>query len=149
MPTREQIDAAVHDFMEKGFNAHAVDHIEGMLTEDFVEHNPAPGLGTDKRGALDSFRTIFAATPDLHYEVVDMIVSGDRVAIRGRGTGTDNGTGQMPGVPPTGKPFTAEGIDVVTVNDEGHFTEHYGILDAMGIMGQLGLLPPPPDDHDH
>lgn len=149
MATRQQIEEMVREFQERGFNAHDVDHIEGMLSDDFVEHSPLPGLGNDKKGALETFRAIFAATPDLHGEILEVIVSGNRFALRSRSTGTDSGTGQMPGVPPTGKSFTAESIDVVTVNDEGHFTEHYGIIDAMGIMGQLGLLPPPPDDHDH
>lgn len=149
MATREQIEEMVREFNERGFNAQDVDYIEGRLSDDFIERNPLPGLGNDKKGALETFRAIFAATPDLHSEVVDVIVSGNRFAIRSRFSGTDSGTGQMPGVPPTGKSFTAESIDVVTVNDAGEFSEHYGIQDVMGIMGQLGLLPPPPDDHDH
>jgi len=145
MATRQQIEEMVHEFNERGFNAQDVDYIEGRLSDDFIEHNPLPGLGNDKKGALETFRAIFAATPDLHSEVVEVIVSGNKFAIRSRFTGTDSGTGQMPGVPPTGKSFTAESIDVVTVNDAGAFSEHYGIQDVIGIMGQLGLLPPPPE----
>jgi predicted ester cyclase len=145
MATRQQIEEMSKEFYERGFNAHDVDYMEGRLSDDFIEHNPLPGLGNDKKGALETFRGIFAATPDLHGEIIETIVSGNRFALRSRFTGTDNGTGQMPGVPPTGKSFSAESIDVVTVNDAGEFAEHYGIQDVIGIMGQLGLLPPPPD----
>lgn len=52
-------------------------------------------------------------------------------------------------MPPTGKAFEMGGIDILRVNDEGKVVEHWGIQDIMGAMGQLGLLPPPPDDHEH
>ena len=143
MITRAQIETANRDFIEKGINAHDVDYIETTLTDDFIEHNPFPGLGNDKKGALETWRAIFAATPDLRYEVLDLIVSGNRVGIRGRISGTDNGTGQMPGVPPTGKSFTVESIDVVTLTEDGRNSEHYGLFDVYAMMTQLGLTPPP------
>ena len=34
-------------------------------------------------------------------------------------------------------------IDVFTFDDAGMNTEHYGVYDIMGMMGQLGLLPSP------
>jgi hypothetical protein len=34
------------------------------------------------------------------------------------------------------------------VTDEGKIAEHWEIQDQMGMMGQLGLLPPPPDAHE-
>jgi len=149
MATREEIEGMVREFYERGMNAQDMDYIEGRLSDDFIEHNPFPGLGNDKKGALETFRAIFAGTPDMHAEILETIVSGNRFAVRSRFSGTDSGAGQMPGVPPTGKSYSAESIDVVTVNPAGEFIEHYGIQDVMGIMGQLGLLPPPPDDHDH
>jgi hypothetical protein len=36
-------------------------------------------------------------------------------------------------------------IDVMTFDEGGMNTEHYGVYDIMGAMGQLGLLPPPPE----
>src|SRR6266849_4557106 len=57
--------------------------------------------------------------------------------------GTDT-NGFMPGTPATGKPFSMGAIDVFTFDDEGMNTEHYGVYDIMGTMGQLGLLPAPP-----
>ena len=44
---------------------------------------------------------------------------------------------------PTGKSFAMGAIDVFTFDDAGMNTEHYGVYDIMGTMGQLGLLPEP------
>lgn len=44
-------------------------------------------------------------------------MSGNRIAIRSRVTGTQ--TGPFMQMPATGKPFDVEGIDIVQVNDEG------------------------------
>jgi hypothetical protein len=37
-----------------------------------------------------------------------------------------------------------ESIDIVQIGDDGKHTSHFGIQDTMSVMGQLGLLPPPP-----
>jgi predicted ester cyclase len=81
----------------------------------------------------------------MHIDVEDVIASGNKVAVRSTMTGTDT-NGAMPGMPPTGKQFSMGAIDVFTFDDAGMNTEHYGVYDIMGMMGQLGLLPeaPPP-----
>ena len=144
MLTRDEIAAKAREFNDRGFTGHDLEYIEDQLTDDFIEHNPFPGLGNDKKGALDTFRAIFAATPDIKAEILQLVVEGNKFAVRTRCWGTDNGTGQMPGVAPTGKSYSAESIDVVTVADDGRFTEHYGIFDIPSVMMQLGLMPPPP-----
>ena len=143
MLSRDEIAAKAREFNDRGFGGHDLDYIEGMLTDDFIEHNPFPGLGNDKKGALETFRMIFAGTPDIKGEILQLIVDGNKLAVRTRFWGTDNGTGQMPGVPATGKSYSAESIDVVTVTDDGRFSEHYGIFDIPAVMMQLGLMPPP------
>ncbi len=143
MLSRDDIAAKAREFTDRGFSGHDLDYIENQLTDDFIEHSPFPGLGNDKKGALESFRMMFDATPDIRGEFLQLIVEGNKFAVRTRCWGTDNGTGQMPGVPPTGKTFSVESIDVVTVADDGRFTEHYGIFDIPSLMMQLGLMPPP------
>jgi predicted ester cyclase len=94
---------------------------------------------------MATFQAILDATPDLKVEILDLIATGDRVAIRARYSGTDSGTGwgAPMGAPATGKAFTAEGIDVAILDEEGKFREHYGLIDAPGMMVQLGLMPAP------
>jgi predicted ester cyclase len=84
----------------------------------------------------------FAASPDLTAEIHDMVAAGDRVAIRATHRGTDKG-GFIPGMPATGKAFEMEAIYIVRVDDAGKIAEHWGVVDTIGTMGQLGLLPSP------
>jgi predicted ester cyclase len=72
----------------------------------------------------------FAASPDLTAEIHDMVAAGDRVAIRATYRGT-------------GKAFEMEAIYIVRVDDAGKIAEHWGVVDTIGTMGQLGLLPSP------
>jgi predicted ester cyclase len=44
-------------------------------------------------------------------------------------------------MPATGKAFEMEAIYIVRIHDEGQIAEHWGVVDAIGTMGQLGLLP--------
>lgn len=90
---------------------------------------------------IEGLRALFAAFPDIKSEVEDVIAEGDRVAIRSRMTGTH--TGEFMGVPATGKTVSAEGIDIVRMNEEGKGVEHWGLMDQASMMVQLGLMPPP------
>lgn len=144
MPTRDEIERGIREFNERVFNQKDLEYFEDRLTDDFIEHSPMPGLGNDRKGAIETIRMLLGAIPDMKSEILQVIVSGNKFAVRTRTSGTDSGTGQMPGVPPTGKQFAVEGIDVVTVADDGRYSEHYGIFDVTSMMMQLGLMPPPP-----
>ena len=75
-------------------------------------------------------------------EIHDMVAAGDKVAIRATYRGTDKG-GFIPGMPATGKTFAMDAIYLVRVNEQGQIAEHWGVVDTIGTMGQLGLLPSP------
>ena len=142
MRTPDEAKDIARRFVEEVFNQRNLKHAEEMLADDFVEHSPFPGLAPDKAGAIESFRLALDASDDLRAEIIDLISDGDRIAIRARYVGTDTG-GSAPGVPPTGKAFDVEGIDVAFLGDDGRFREHYGILDVATMMQQLGLVPTP------
>jgi predicted ester cyclase len=145
MPTPEESRELVDRFTKEVFNNKNLQYAEEVLSDDFVEHQEFPGITPDKKGAIDAFRLMFQASPDLTAEINEVIVSGERVAIRGTFRGTDTG-GFAPGMPPTNKPYVMESIDIVAIGDDGKFHEHWGIQDTMGVMAQLGLAPsgPPP-----
>jgi len=103
-----------------------------------------PGTTPDKKGAIDSYRIFFAASPDMTAEIHDMVAAGDRVAIRATYRGTNQG-GFIPGIPATGKAFEMEAMYIFRVNDQGQIAEHWGVVDTMATMAQLGLLPSPGD----
>ena len=146
MRTPEETREISRRFIDEVFNKRNLKHAEEILSEDFVEHNPIdPSMGTGRDAAIASFQAMLDFTPDLKVEIHELIATSDRVAIHATYSGTDSGGGwgSMMGAPATGKPFSAEGIDVAIVDDEGRFREHYGLFDAPAMMIQLGLMPAP------
>jgi len=144
--TPDELKEFSRRFLDEVFNKRNLNAAETDTADDFVEHSPYPPItGHDKQAAIDSFKRLHDSSDDLHIDVVEMISDGRRIAIRARYSGTDTG-GFAPGIPPTGKRFDIEGIDVAEVNDEGKFSMHYGVPDAATAMQQLGLVssgPPP------
>jgi predicted SnoaL-like aldol condensation-catalyzing enzyme len=143
MPTPEEMRELNRRFVEEVFNQQRLDAAEELLADDFTEHaDLPPGVTPDKAGALEWFKTAFGMSSDMKMEILNTIVSGDRIATHSRLRGTDTG-GAMPGAPPTNKTFEIESMDIVRVNDEGKMTDHWGITDTMSMMQQLGHAPTP------
>lgn len=72
--------------------------------------------------------------PDLAWTVQEAIVAGDRVVVRGEGTGTP--VAPLFGTPPTGRPFRIMSIDIHTVSD-GRIASSYHLEDWAGVGAQL------------
>ncbi|MEO8475562.1 MAG: ester cyclase [Actinomycetota bacterium] len=144
MTTPEQNAATVRELIQRVLNEGDMGFAEKTLSESYVESSPMPGGTADKAGAIAMFTMMREQTPDMHIQIDDVIATGNKVAARSRMTGTDT-NGFSPGMTPTGKPFSMGAIDVFTFDDAGMNTEHYGVYDIMGTMGQLGLLPTPPE----
>lgn len=144
MRTTEELKELNRRFVEEVFNRQNLDYADEALAEDFVEHaDMPPGITPDKAGTLEWFKMAFGMSSDMKTEILQAVASGDRIASHIVIRGTDTG-GAMPGVPPTNKPFEMQSIDIVRVNEEGKFTDHWGITDTMSMMQQLGLAPSGP-----
>ena len=122
-------------------NAGNVDGFGDLIADDFVEHEETPGLEPTKEGVKQFFRMYRAAFPDLRMEPQDVLVSGDKVVARVRGTGTHQG--EFMGMPATGKSVDVQLIDIIRFGDDGLAREHWGVFDALKMMQQLGAMPEP------
>src|SRR4029077_7804000 len=142
MRTPEQNKETVSAFAREVFGNKNLDHASIWLADDFMEHQVFPGTTPDKHGAIESYRIFFAASPDMTAEIHDMVAAADRAAIRATYRGTDKG-GFIPGTPATGKTFAMDAMYLVRINEQGQIAEHWGVVDTIGTMSQLGLLPPP------
>jgi predicted ester cyclase len=87
------------------------------------------------------FTAIFEAVPDFRFEVLDMVVDGDRAAVRWRARGTFDGTGKVEGVAPTGTAIDLEGFDLLTVRDKKIVSNH-AYTNGMEMARQMGVMPP-------
>ena len=123
-------------------NAGDLDRFGATLAEDFVEHEESPGLEPTKEGVLEFFRMYKAAFPDLRMEPLDVLASGDKVVARVRATGTHQG--EFMGMPPSGRTVDVQMIDIVRFDDDGLAREHWGVVDMLTMLQQLGVIPEGP-----
>ena len=118
-----------------------IDGFGEHVADGFVEHEEIPGFEPSKEGVKQMFRMYRAAFPDLRMEPEDVLVSGDKVVARVRATGTHQG--EFMGMPATGKSVDVQVIDIIRFGEDDLAHEHWGILDALGMMQQLGAIPAP------
>jgi predicted ester cyclase len=72
--------------------------------------------------------------PDLKWEIKEVLVSGDRVIVRGEASGTPSG--ELMGNPTNGKSFKLMSIDVHTL-EGGKIARTYHVEDWQGAFRQL------------
>lgn len=137
----EQNKAVFRQIVEEIFNQGNISLFDELVAPDFIEHEELPpGIPVGREGAKVLFTQLRSAFPDFKAEIEDLIAEGDRVVVRMKWTGTHEG--EFMGIPPTGRSISIEVIDIVRFED-GKFVEHWGIMDNMGMMQQLGVVPEP------
>jgi steroid delta-isomerase-like uncharacterized protein len=119
-------------------NAGDIDGFGALLADDFVEHEETPGFAPTKDGVLKFFRMYRAAFPDLRMVSEDVVAGGDKVVARVRATGTHDG--ELMGMPATGKSVDVQLIDIMRFDDDGLVAEHWGVVDMLTMMQQLGVV---------
>ena len=131
--------------MRRMYDLLSAGDIEGFgasLADEFVEHEETPGLAPTKDGVLAFFRMYRAAFPDLRMDPEEVLESGDKVIARVRATGTHQG--EFMGMPPTDRSIDVQLIDIIRFGDDGLAREHWGVVDVMAMMQQLGVIPEGP-----
>lgn len=136
----EQNKTQAHRFMEEVMNKGNMAAVDELTAEHFVDHQAPPGVPPNREGVKGFVMTFRKAFPDLHYTVHDVIAEGDRVVERATGTGTMKG--EFQGMPPSGKTATWEEIHI-TRFENGKAVEHWGVIDQVGMLTQLGFMEAP------
>lgn len=83
---------------------------------------------------------LLSAFPDLMVTVEDLIAEGDRVVDRLKLEGTHRGV--FLGAPPTERCVTWAFINIYRI-ENGKVADLWGEGDHLGLMQQIGLIPPP------
>ena len=137
----EQNKELVRQLVEEMFNRGNLSLAHEFFAPDFVEHEELPpGIPSGPEGVIQLTAMLRSAFPDFHATIDDIIAEGDKVVIRQTWSGTHEG--EFMGVPPTGKSVSFGVIDILRVAG-AKFVEHWGQMDSMGIMQQLGAMPEP------
>lgn len=123
--------------IEEGFGKGDLAVIDEVMSPDFTEHEIAPGQGPGRQGVKDVVGMMRTAFPDLHLTLQDAFTSGDQLC--GRLTFSGTNTGPFMGQAPTGRAASWGAIDIVRFRD-GRIAEHWGEMDMLGLLGQLGAV---------
>ena len=129
--------ALMKRFYEEVVNQGNLDLMDELISEDFVEHEEAPGMQAGREGVKEFFTMFRQAFPDLKFTVKDHVAKGDKVWSYITITGTQKG--DFMGVPASGKKIDIAGFDIVRFKD-GKAVEHWGLTDSMKMMEQIGAM---------
>jgi steroid delta-isomerase-like uncharacterized protein len=130
----------VRRFLEETINQDRLDSAVQFVWEDVVEQVPFPGQGPGLEGLKDVLRSMRNAFPDIHYSTEEQIAEGDKVLTRFEWTGTHRAA--FLGVPATGRRVRVWGMVLDRLVD-GRIKETRIIMDLLGMMIQLGVVPLP------
>jgi steroid delta-isomerase-like uncharacterized protein len=137
----EQNKALVRQMVEEIFNRGNLGRADEFLAPDFVEREELPpGIPRDREGVKQLTAMLRGAFPDFRATIDDMVAEGDKVVMRMTWRGTHKG--EFMGIPPTGKSVSFGVIDIIRIAG-GKFVEHWGQMDSMALMQQLGAMPAP------
>lgn len=130
--------AVVGHYLDEAWNRGNLDIVDELMAPHYVRYTPTAQFdGAGQKQRIADFRRAF---PDLRLEIDQILAEDDQVAVRVILRGTHQGP--FFAIAPTGKYMTITATDIVRF-DNGKIVEHWGNMDELGLLRQLGLLPPP------
>jgi steroid delta-isomerase-like uncharacterized protein len=130
--------AIVRRFVDEVINQGKLGSAEEFVWEDVVEQVPLPGQGPGLEGLKDVLRGMRSAFPDIDFSIKEQVCEGDKVVSRFEWTGTHKA--EFMGVPATGRQVRVWGV-VIDRLEAGRIKDTRILMDALGLMMQLGALP--------
>ena len=139
--TTEANKANARRFIDEVVNRGNVGVIDELAGPNYVDHTPPPGMPPTAEGQKALLTMLRAAFPDLHYTIEDTVAEGDRLVQRNTAHGTMKG--DFMGMPASGKEATWSEIHIVRFDADGKAVEHWGVVDQLGMLAQLGFAQAP------
>ena len=131
----------IQAFLEDVINEGRLERANDLVKEDFVELDPLPGQAQGREGLKAVIYGLRSAFPDMHWVVKEMVAEGEKVVTRFVWTGTHRG--DFLGIPGTGRSVEVNGV-VIDRLEDGKMADSRILMDTMGLMQQLGVIPAPP-----
>ncbi len=134
----EALKAVVEPFYTKiltrASGADVAKTAEAIISENWQSIGDYSGKTKSRDQFVKQMSGFGKLIPDMTWKIEEMIVSGDRVIVRGRASGTPKGP--MFGIDGKGKSWEIMSIDIHTVKD-GKIVTSYHIEDWAGAIRQL------------
>ncbi len=132
--------ATMQRFYDDVFNKHNTAKIDSLVAPDYLEHNVDPGYANNREGMKKLLNDFFVSYPDIYGKINFMLADSDMVMVHFTMRGTNSGPSG--GMPATNKMINLDGVDIMRFNKDGLGCEHWGYMEELKMMDQLGMLPP-------
>lgn len=107
------------------------------VASGFRRHDPGlPFEVVGPKGVERLADALLPAIPDMRLDIEDVVAEGEKVLVRLWIHGHQSG--ELFGIPPTGKPIEVAVLDLFQIRD-GQLIEHWALLDNLGMLKQLGI----------
>ena len=119
--------------MDKGH----LDIVDEIFTPDYVCHLQGGSVSLDRKAHKKTLETFYAAFPDYHHRIEDLIAEGDKVVLRVSDLATHNR--DFRGLPATGKEISISAVYICRFV-EGRIAEAWMEADLLGFYQQIGVI---------
>jgi predicted ester cyclase len=113
--------------------------ISTLYDESIALHGYSEGPMA-KSDVRDYYQALFGALSDMRLQIHQIVEDSSHVAARFVLTGRH--TGELSGVPATGRTVTQQGMTIVRFAN-GRCIERWSVVDFLPVLVQIGALPPP------
>jgi steroid delta-isomerase-like uncharacterized protein len=132
------VKTIIKRLFDEVINGRDLDVLDEIVSDDYVDYSPVPGLPAGRAGVKAKLEGFYAAFPDMEFVLEDLVAEGGTAAARWHWEGTQKGA--FMGIDPTDRKVSVKGMDFYRVS-EGRIKEHWDNVDTLSLLQQLGVKP--------
>jgi predicted ester cyclase len=138
MSVQEQNKAIAQQYIE-AINVDDFEKLRELLVPEFIDHTSVGDLPPGMEGVEQAHRMLRTGFPDVRFTIDQLVAEGDKIAMIATGQGTHNG--DFIGLAPTGNRVSWIGLRCFRIAN-GKIAEGWSQFDQLGILQQIGAIPP-------
>lgn len=140
MPTStpEALRSLIHDTWAAAWDRGEVNALDDLLAPDYRRRSAGDDEGLSLEDFKASITTTRSAFPDLVTHVDEVVVEGDRAAVRWHSVGTHEHS--FLGVPATRRTVEVSGATFARFGDDGLVHEEQVTWDPRALLAALGII---------
>lgn len=137
----ERNKAIARRIFEEIFPSCDVAALAEVTAQDVLDHGRRPDEPEGLEGATRTMLWLSTVFSEQRWEIHGVYGDGDQVAVHATHHGRQ--TGELMGIPPTGREVAYDYVHMFRFRD-GKAIEHRSVRDTMTLMQQLGVIPDRP-----
>ncbi len=135
----EENKAIIRRYIEVGWSTGDMAAVAEAVDPGYRRHQPNMAMPVESEKELEQLIGMYrAGVPDLDIRIEHLVAEGDWVVTRVICRGTH--TGELAGIPPTGKPLEFTVSDIFQMAG-GKVVESWHNVDDLGLLQQIGVIP--------